>query len=87
MEAIETLNLTILAHVPYGADLVPGSVHLFPKTKEDLHGHVCDFIEEVERAVRTWMKKPSLEFLHDGFQKLLLHWRKCWENNVDYVEK
>jgi hypothetical protein len=57
VEAIETLNLTILAHVPYGADLVPNNFHLFPKMNEDLHGHVCDSIEEVERAVRTWLKK------------------------------
>jgi hypothetical protein len=87
MEAIETLNLTILAHVPYGADLVPSNFHLFSKTKEDLRGHVCDSIEEVERAVRTWMKKQSMEFLHGSFQKRFLHWRKCVENNVDYVEK
>jgi len=59
----------------------------FEKTKEDLHGHVCDSIEEVGRAARTWMKKKGLEFLHDSFQKLLLHWRKCVESNVDYVEK
>jgi hypothetical protein len=55
--------------------------------KEDLHGHVCDSIEEVERAVRTWLKKQSMKILHDSFQKLFLHWRKCVENNVDYVEK
>jgi hypothetical protein len=48
---------------------------------------VCDSIEEVGRAARTWMKKKGLEFLHDSFQKLLLHWRKCVESNVDYVEK
>jgi hypothetical protein len=40
MEAIETLKLTILAHVPYGADLVPNNFHLFAKMNEDLHGHV-----------------------------------------------
>jgi hypothetical protein len=87
MEAIETLNLTILAHVPYGADLVPSNFCLFPKMTEDLRGHVCDSIGEVERAVRTWMKKQHMEFLHDSFQKLFLHRRKCVENNVDYVEK
>jgi len=35
MEAIETLDLTILAHVPYGADVVPSSFHLFPKTRKN----------------------------------------------------
>ena len=87
MEPIETLNLTILARVPYGADFVLSNFHLFRKTKEDLRGHACDSIEEVERAARTWMKKKVFEFLHDIFQKLFLHWRKCVENNVDCVKK
>jgi hypothetical protein len=87
MEAIETLNLTILAHVPFGTDLVPSNFHLFPKMMEDLRGHVCNSTEDVERAVRTWMKKQRMEFLHDSFQELFLHWRKYVEDNVDYVEK
>jgi hypothetical protein len=77
----------MLAHVPYGADFVPSNIHLFTKMKEDLHTYVCDSTEEVERTVRTWMKKQSMEFLHDILHKRFHHWRKCVENDGDYVEK
>jgi hypothetical protein len=59
----------------------------FPKMKEGLHGHLYDSNEEVERIVRTWMKKEIVEFFHDGFQKLVHRWKNCVENGGDYVEK
>jgi len=31
--------------------------------KEDLHGHLCNWNEEVEQNVRTWMKKQNVEFV------------------------
>ena len=52
--------------------------HLFPKTKEDFHGHPYDSNNEVERTVRTWIKKQGVEFFHDGFEKLIHYWRKVW---------
>jgi hypothetical protein len=33
------------------------------------------------------MKEHSVEFCHDGFEKLVHRWRKCMENGGDYVEK
>jgi hypothetical protein len=33
---------------------------LFPKMKEGLHGYLYDSNEEVERLVRTWMKKHGV---------------------------
>jgi histone-lysine N-methyltransferase SETMAR len=56
MEAIEKLDLTIVPHPPYSPYLAPSDFHLFPKMKEDL----CDSNEDVERIVRTWMKKQSV---------------------------
>jgi hypothetical protein len=53
--------------------------------KEDLHGYMCDSTEEAERADSTWVKKQSVEFLDDSFEKLFHCWRKCVENDGDYV--
>lgn len=41
-EATEKLPLTILQHLPKRSYLVPCDLHLFPKMKEDLLGHLCD---------------------------------------------
>jgi hypothetical protein len=87
MEAIEKLDLTIVPHPPYSPDLAPCDFHLFPKMKEDLCGYLCDSDEEVERIVRTWMKKQSVGFFRDSFQKLVHHWKKGVENGGDCVEK
>jgi hypothetical protein len=84
MEATEILNQTILAHVPYGVGLVPSNFHLFLKMKEELQGHVCVSIEEVERAVRTWMKKKVWSSFMTAFRNFSFSRRKCVENNVDY---
>jgi hypothetical protein len=55
--------------------------------KEDIPGYLYDSSEEMERIVRTWTKKKSVAFFHDGFQKLVHHWKKCVENGGDYVKK
>jgi hypothetical protein len=44
--------------------------------KEDLLEHLYDSDEEVERIVRTWMKKQSVEFFCDSFEKLVHCWQK-----------
>jgi hypothetical protein len=85
MVAIEKLDLAIVLHPPYSPDLAPCDSHLFPKLKRDLCGCLCDSDEEVEKTVRTWMKKQTVEFFHDGFQKLVHHWKQCVENGCDYV--
>jgi hypothetical protein len=35
----------------------------------------------------NWMKEQSKEFFSDDFEKLFHHWKKCVENDGDYVEK
>jgi histone-lysine N-methyltransferase SETMAR len=52
-QAIEKLDITILAHTTYSPDFVPCVFHRFPKMKEDLCGYLQDLDEEAERAVRT----------------------------------
>jgi hypothetical protein len=54
--------------------------------KGHFHGHLYDSNNEVERTVRTWIKKQSVEFFHDGFEKLVHHWHKSEENSGNYVK-
>jgi hypothetical protein len=53
---------------------------LFPKIKEDLREHPYDSNGEVERTVSTSIKKQNVEFLCDGFEKLVHSWQNCVEN-------
>jgi len=69
VEAIEKLDLPISTHLPYSPDLAPYNFHLFPKMKEDLHEHLYDSDEEVERTLRTLMKKQNVELFCDDFEK------------------
>jgi hypothetical protein len=87
VEAIEKLDLTILPHLSQSPDFMLCDFHLFPKMREDIRGHRCDSNEELERTVRTWLKKQNVEFLHGGFEKLVRHWRNCVKQGGDYVEK
>jgi histone-lysine N-methyltransferase SETMAR len=87
MEEIAKLDLIIIPHPPYSPHLAPCDFHLFPKMKKDLRGYLYDSNEEVGRIVGSWMKKQSVEFFRDGFQKLIHHWKNCVENGGDYVEK
>jgi len=50
----------------------------FPPFSEDAGRHLwtsVDSVEEVERTVRTWMKKQNLESFLDGFRNLVHRWR------------
>lgn len=40
-----------------------------------------------KELVRTWIKKQSVEFFHEGFEKLVHRWHKSEENSGNYVEK
>ena len=75
--ATEKLPLTILWHQPNSPGLVPCAVHLFPKMKEDLFGHLCDSSEEVGRSFGTWMGQQSVEFLHGVWDTCPLWSEEC----------
>ena len=50
----------------------------------------CEYsktLDKVKSAVRKWFQKQNTNFLKDGFQKLVQHWRKCTEVRRDFVEK
>jgi len=84
--ASEKLDLTILPHPPHSVDLVPCDLHCLLLMNEDLHVHLYDSNEDVER-IQDWMKTQSVAFFCGGFEKLVHRWWKCVENGGDYVEK
>jgi hypothetical protein len=57
MQAIGTLDVSILPHPPYSPDLALCDFHLFPKMKEDLSGHQYASNEAVKRTIKTWLRK------------------------------
>jgi hypothetical protein len=51
-----------------------------PKTKEDLRGHcVTDSDDGMERSVRTWVRKRSVEIFPGVFEKCRLLAEVCGE--------
>jgi len=86
-DAIQRLDFSVLPHSPYGPDMAPSDLHLFPKRKEHLKGQRFSCDEEVKPAVRKLFQKQNTNFFKDGFQKLVQRWRKSFEVQCDYVEK
>jgi histone-lysine N-methyltransferase SETMAR len=85
IEAIEKLDL-ILPYPPHSPDLAPYNFYLFPKIKKDLHGHLYNSNEEVERTVRTLMNKTVFSSFVIGFRNLSIIGGSV-ENGGGYVEK
>jgi hypothetical protein len=65
---------------------LPSDFHLFPKLKEHLKGQRFSYDESVNSAFMKSFQKQNTIF-RDGFQKLVLRWRKCIEVRGDFVEK
>uniref|UniRef100_G1KYT3 Histone-lysine N-methyltransferase SETMAR n=1 Tax=Anolis carolinensis TaxID=28377 RepID=G1KYT3_ANOCA len=84
---LQRLALTTVRHPPYSPDLAPSDFHLFPIMKENLWGHYNASDEDVERTVRCWLRKKSVDFFCDGFRKLVHRWQKCIQLSGKYVEK
>jgi hypothetical protein len=76
-----------LYHIHHTVQTWHHTTSTFSKNEGRLSWTLNDSNEEVERIVRTWMKKQSVEFFHVSFQKLVQHWKKCVENRGDYMEK
>jgi histone-lysine N-methyltransferase SETMAR len=87
IDALETLKFEVLSHSPYSLDLAPSDLNFFPRLKRDLKGTHFASDDEVKQAVTSWIKQRTPEFFIYGMHKLVLHWEKCIERQVDYVEK
>jgi hypothetical protein len=60
-EATEKLDWISPLNTPaMQSRLAPRDFHLFPKTNEDLRGHLCDSNEDVESILRSQTKKQSV---------------------------
>jgi histone-lysine N-methyltransferase SETMAR len=86
-ERIDQLGWKLLEHPAYSPDLAPSDYHLFGPLKTHLGGtHFADG-EDVERAVRIWLRQQSKDFYGAGIGGLIKRWDKCINVHGDYVEK
>ena len=61
-EVTSSFGWTTISHPPYSPDLAPSNFHLFGPLKESLRGLHFSSDEEVETAVRKWLKTQPVEF-------------------------
>lgn len=85
--AINELGFQVLPHPPYSPDLAPSDYHLFGALKKPLRGHHFADFQELQDAVRTWVRQTPKKWFAEGIEKLPHRWRKCVVLNGDYVEK
>jgi histone-lysine N-methyltransferase SETMAR len=76
------MEWTVLPHPPYSPELAPSVFHLFGPLKDALGGR-----RFVDDNVREELRRFSNEFYATGIQRLTQRWKKCVENEGDFVEK
>jgi len=92
-EAMRSLKFTVVPHPPYSPDLAPSDFWLFPKLKETLKGQYFSSVDEVEAAVRKWIRSQPENFFVDGMNKWIERlkkmcspkWWLCWKISVHRV--
>jgi hypothetical protein len=65
----------------------PSDFHFFPSLKRTFEGRRFTINEDVEEAVRTFVRTQNTDFYQQGFFKLVKRWDKCINVGGDYVEK
>lgn len=86
-EELQRLKWEIFGHPPYSPDLAPSDYHLFPKLKEFLGGKQFDNDEELKEAVISWLRSLAVEEYNTGIEKLIPRYKKCLDNQGNYIEK
>jgi histone-lysine N-methyltransferase SETMAR len=86
-ELLTSFVWDIVTHSPYSPDLAPSDYHFFTKLKEFLGGKRFSNDQEVEKAVKKWLKELAVEVYDTGIQKLVPRLQKCLDLDDDYVEK
>jgi transposase len=80
---ITDLHFGTLPHPPYSPDLAPRYYHMFGPHKVSMGRKKFRSDEEVHE----WLCTRPQEFFSRGIRALPVHWRKCVERQVEYVEK
>jgi histone-lysine N-methyltransferase SETMAR len=86
-ELLTSFVWDIVTHSPYSPDLAPSDYHFFTKLKEFFGGKRFSNDQEVEIAVKKWLKELAVEVYDTGIQKLVPQLQKCLDLDDDYVEK
>jgi hypothetical protein len=73
------LKFEVLPHSPYSPILAPCDFHASVPLKEALSGRRFGCDEEVQEAVRTWIREQPKTFLSDVIRKLVDRYKKCVE--------
>ena len=87
MEAITSVEWTVIPHPPYSPDLEPSDYHLFGPMKQGLRGNRYGSANEVKIAVLNWLRHQPVECYNTGIHALLHRWTATLARGVDYVEK
>jgi histone-lysine N-methyltransferase SETMAR len=85
--AIAEMRRTLLPHPAHSLDLAPSDCHLFGRVKCVLHGRHFAHDSELKQSFRDVLRSRDREFYNTGIQHLTQRWRKCVENDGDFVEK
>jgi hypothetical protein len=74
-------------HPPLQPRLSASDFHLFLHLKYFLAGRRLDDDNEVNEAVTTCFASQAASFYHEGIQKLVQRYDKCFNNGGNYVER
>jgi histone-lysine N-methyltransferase SETMAR len=87
LETLRKLKWEVMEHPAHSQDLALSDFHLFGLLKEALGGRIFRCDKDVKNAVRQWLHVQPKTFYYDGIKQLVGRWKKCVENQGDYVEK
>jgi hypothetical protein len=72
---------------PYSPDLAPSEFHIFGPKKGALRGRRFADNDELKHNVREDIRYFGKECRATGLQRLTKRWKKCVDNDGDFVEK
>jgi histone-lysine N-methyltransferase SETMAR len=78
---------TVLPHPPYSPNLAPSDFHLFGPLKDALRGRRFMDNNELKHSMHEELQCFSKELYATGIQHLTQRWKKCVDNEGDFVEK
>jgi histone-lysine N-methyltransferase SETMAR len=81
------MGWTVLPRPLYSPDLTPSDFHIFGPLKDALRGRRFADDDELKHSVREELRRFSKEFYATGIQRLTQRWKKCVDNEGDFVEK